>query len=46
MRKDLKDTTQEGKKKNTSKGVKNYTKVKLLKQYLSDNIKPSNKEPK
>ena len=34
------------KKKNTSKGVKNYTKIKLLKQYISGNTKPSNKEPK
>lgn len=33
-------------KKNSSKGVKNYTKIKLLKQYLSGNTKPSNNEPK
>ena len=46
MKKSLKDTTPESKKKNTSKGVKNYTKVKLLKQFLSDNTKPSNNEPK
>ena len=41
MKKDLKN-----KKKNTSKGVKNYTKIKLLKQYISGNAKPSNNEPK
>ncbi len=43
MKKDLKNTTP---KKNTSKGVKNYTKIKLLKQYISGNSKPSNKESK
>lgn len=35
------------KKKNTSKGVKNYTKIELLKQFLSNgNVKPGNKESK
>lgn len=41
MKKDSSD-----KKKNSSKGVKNYTKIKLLKQYLSGNTKPGNKESK
>jgi hypothetical protein len=45
MKKDSKTNT-DIKKKNTSKGVKNYTKIKLLKQYISGNTKPSNNEPK
>jgi hypothetical protein len=44
MKKDSK--TKPSNKKNTSKGVKNYTKIKLLKQYISGNTKPSNNEPK
>lgn len=42
MSKDLKSN-----KKNSSKGVKNYTKIELLKQFLkNDNTKPGNKESK